>query len=172
MENYMYICILVVLKRLYMMLEILYIMSVELNHELKKEIKLKQSKLRVLLEVDALNVDKKEDIVNYTLHEKSKLVTDIINMLDITELDQTFFDEGFQVNCTIESLLKHIGEVPNYRNQRVTVSIYEEFVFKLAYGDIDELLGFDVFNSYLKMLSVVSSCYDDIPSDQELKIEV
>ena len=143
----------------------------ELNNEEKKEIQKMQNKLRVLLSVDALNVDKDDDIKQYTTHEKSSLVRSIVNALNITEFDTSYYDEGFQSKCTVEHSLKFISESFKYTEYAPLVAIYDDFVLKVAYGDLDALIEYDVFENYLMMLSLVSDKYPDIPSDKELGIE-
>lgn len=145
---------------------------IEINDVKKEEIEILQSKLRVLLDVDKLNVDGKREIVEYTTHEKSRLITSLINVLDIKEFDKTYWEEGFESKCTIEDTLKYVGESPFYAEKDVLNSIYDEFVFVVANGNIDALLSFDVITNYLGMIAVISSYYADMPSKNELKINV
>ena len=137
----------------------------ELNDVEKKEIEIKQHRLKTLLSInklvdsaDADTVDK-DDITNYANNEKNSLVLDIINSLHITDFDELYSEvDGSNVICSIEDTIKHFSNSENL----VERSIYDEFVSVLASYDISDLLGYEFIHQYLKIIDVITSCYDEI----------
>ena len=138
----------------------------ELNDVEKKEIEIKQKRLQTLLSIDKLvdsadadSVDT-DDILNYSYVEKNSLVLDILNSLYITDFDEIYEDGGDTVYLGIENTLKHFNKAK--RRNIVETTIYNEFVSALANYDVSDLLGYEIIQNYLKIISDITLYYDDI----------
>ena len=139
----------------------------ELNDVKKEEIRIKQNKLKTLIDIEkltAVSTDSadsvnKDNILNYTKTEKHEIVLDILNDINITELDSFFIDTDTSlVNLTIESDIDYLHR----KSESVPEALYSEFISVLANYDIENLLDFGILNKYLTMLKALSSSYDDI----------
>lgn len=149
----------------------------ELNKVEKSEIRIKQDRLRALLNIDSLlEVAPSEEvdigsIVDFTSHEKNSLVLDIINSLDIQDYDTSFYEEnggkGFKVDCTVEDSLNHLER---YNDFPIMEALYNELVVILANYDIEDVVGYEIVSKYLKMISVTQMCYDDLALEDCKKI--
>lgn len=150
----------------------------ELNKTEKSEIRIKQDRLRALLNIDSLlKVSPSEDgvdrdcIVDFTSHEKNSLVLDIINSLNIQDYDTSFYEEnggkGYRVDCTVEESLNHLKR---YNDFPIMKALYDELVVILANYDIKDVMGYEIVSKYLKMISVTQMCYSDLALEDCKKI--
>ena len=154
----------------------------ELNDVQLNEIRIKQDRLRALLNIDSLlevsspasssDVDLKI-IDDFSSNEKRKLVLDIINSLNITEYDTTYLEENggntYFTTCTIEESIDHL-KAPHIKVNPPIVSLYNEMVNILANYDVKDLIINEVISKYLKMINVTTFCYDDLCLDECKKI--
>lgn len=154
----------------------------ELNDVQLNEIRIKQDRLRALLNIDSLlevsspdsspEVDLKI-IDDFSSNEKRKLVLDIINSMNITEYDTTYMEENggksYFHTCTIEESIDHL-KTPHIKVNPPIVSLYEELVYALANYDVKDLIVNEVISKYLKMIDVTTFCYDDLCLDECKKI--
>lgn len=145
------------------------------NVEVKKEIRIKQDRLKTLIDIESLcdsipgsefSDDKRNSILEYSSNEKSKLVIDIINMCNIHELDDCYSEEGtFATRYTIESAVSFcldFTDLNRYTSDKVMKIILDEFMFILANYDIEDIVNLDVLVNYLKLIKDVSSDFDEI----------
>ena len=155
-----------------------FIIMKELSTTEKSEIRIKQDRLRALLNIDSLlgvapseDCVDRESIVDFTSHEKNSLVLDIINSLDIQDYDTSFYEEnggkGFKVDCTVEDSLNHLER---YNDFPIMEALYNELVVILANYDIEDVVGYEIVSKYLKMISVTQMCYEDLALEDCKKI--
>ena len=174
----LFYCILVILKSIYLMNNRDNTMK-DLNDVQKKEIRIKQDRLRALINIDSLLLDSpngkanKDIIRDYTSHEKNSLLIDILNSLNIKEYDTSFYEEnggsGYKVDCTVEASINHINEY--YRlDTPVINTLYNELVLAIANYDIEDLVDYEIISGYLKMISLSILCYEDIEFESCTKI--
>ncbi len=145
------------------------------NTEIKKEIRIKQDRLKTLIDIESLcdtvsdtefSDDKRNSILEYSSNEKNKLVIDIINMCNIHELDDWYSEEGtFATRYTVESTVSfclNFTDLNRYTSDKVMKIILDDFMFILANYDIDDIVNLDVLVNYLKLIKDVSSDFDEI----------
>ena len=140
--------------------------EINLNEIEKKELNIKQNRLKALIDIELLvdsaaadsnvNIDR---IVDFSINEKNELFLDIINSLNIDDFDEVFVDGDSVVNCTIENTLDH---VINSDDNKILSAIYDEFVFVLANYDITDLIELGIIQNYLKLINNSVLCYDEI----------
>lgn len=143
------------------------------SNEVKcNEIRIKQDRLRALLSIESLfdvvpsekvdSVDKKS-ILEFSNGEKTSLVLDIVNSLNITEFDTSFYEanggNGYHVDCTVE---ESIDFLVNHNDSPIIQALYDEFVFVVANYDMEDLMDYEIPSKYLKMISVTQMCYEDL----------
>ena len=145
------------------------------NDEIKKEIRIKQDRLKTLIDIESLcdtisdnefSDDKRNSILEYSSNEKNKLVIDIINMCNIHELDDWYSEEGtFATRYTVESTVSfclNCTDLNRYTSDKVMKIILDDFMFILANYDIEDIVNLDVLVNYLKLIKDVSSDFDEI----------
>lgn len=145
------------------------------NVEVKKEIRIKQDRLKTLIDIESLcdtisdnefSDDKRNSILEYSSNEKNKLVIDIINMCNIHELDDWYSEDGtFATRYTIESDVSYclnFTDLNRYTSDKVMKIILDDFMFILANYDIEDIVNLDVLVNYLKLIKDVSSDFDEI----------
>lgn len=161
-------------KLFYIILDIILFMK-EFNDEKKKEIRIKQDRLKTLIDIESLcdsipgnefSDDKRNSILEYSSNEKNKLVIDIINMCNIHELDDWYTEERtFATRLTVESTVSsclNFTDLNRYTSDKVLKIILDDFMFILANYDIEEIVNLDVLVNYLKLIKDVSSDFDEI----------
>ena len=138
----------------------------ELNEVEKKEIEIKQHRLKTLLNIDKL-IDSAAadvntaDIIDYSNSEKNNLVLDIVNSLCIDDFDEIYVEtNGRSVKCSIENLITNTIKYNSC--YKVFFIVYNEFVFAVATYDINDLLNYGIIHNYLKMMNVICLAYDEI----------
>lgn len=144
---------------------------VKFNDEKRKEVRIKQDRLKAVINIesmcdivsDDISDVKMNSISNYVFHEKNKLVIDIISMCGINGLDDYYEDGTITIERHITDNLKCNclrSDYPSFDN--TYDMIYNEFVSVLADYDIEELLTFEVMEYFLKLLKDVGSSLDMI----------
>lgn len=147
----------------------------ELNTEVKKEIRIKQDRLKALLDIESL-VDvvsddkvsdvKKKSILDYSGNEKNRLVIDIVNMCNIDDLDKYYSEDNskFSTRVTIEDSISF--DLNRFNDDstsfKVINMIINDFMYTLANYDIGDLMNYEVLVYYLKLIDSVTDNYDMI----------
>ena len=144
---------------------------VKFNDEKRKEVRIKQDRLKAVINIesmcdivsDDISDVKMNSISDYVFHEKNKLVIDIISMCGINGLDDYYEDGRITIerdindNLTCKCLRSDYNSFDNTYDM-----IYNEFVSVLADYDIEDLLTFEVMEYFLKLLKDVGSSLDMI----------
>lgn len=151
-------------------------MKSDLNDVMKKEIKIKQDDLRALLYVEEniFNVNagyQRKNILNYVNKNKHELLIDILNLLDIKKFDSMdwYIERNEKDEFTIERLIDDIVKYTESKDNKVLRCILDELISCIAYYSIDNVIEYNVINTYLNMIVTVNDLYIDFPSSDDLK---
>lgn len=140
----------------------------ELNNVKKEEILIKQKRLRTIfnieriVDVNSADVDT-TDINDFTNSEKNKLILDILNILHITELDESYEEfDGSTATVIIENTVNFLGK---HKTNKIISSVYDELISVISNYDISDLMDQGIILNYLKVLNSLSLFYDEIYLD-------